>query len=115
MRLSVASLFDRADDAVNAGQHGLLQRMGEGHGNFVAVNVFDRGVEIVETLLLDFVENSTAHAAITPVLVDDDAAIGFGDGRGDGFNVQWAKGAEVNQLNVDAVVGMEMLNREADD
>src|SRR3954447_24151381 len=65
--LSVAHFLHSRHDPVHARHHRLFEVMVEGHGDLVAVDVFDGGVEVVEGRLLDLLQNAGAHAAVAPV------------------------------------------------
>src|SRR5688500_9802852 len=73
---AVTDVLDGGDDAVNAGQHGFFEGVVEGDGDVVGVDVFDGGVEVVEAGFLELEHDAGAHAAVAPVFVDDDAAVG---------------------------------------
>ena len=77
--LPVADFLHRRDDPVDAGHHRFFEVVVERDGDLVAVDVLDRGVEVVEAGLLELVEDAAAHAAVAPVFVDDHAAVGLLD------------------------------------
>ena len=68
LHLAVTNFLHSSHDPVNAGHHRFFEEMIERHGDLVAVNVFDRGIEIIERGLLDLVQNARSPCRSSPSL-----------------------------------------------
>src|SRR6266704_2072718 len=88
--LHVADFPDGGDDFFDAGLHGQLEIMVVGDGNIFAAHPADGGVEVVEDFFVNALHDACADAAIAPVFIDDDAAMGLADGFDDGLFVEGA-------------------------
>ena len=67
-RSAVADFLHRRDDPVDARHHRFFEVVVERHGDLVAVDVLDRGVEVVEARLLDLVAGCPRPCRSSPSL-----------------------------------------------
>jgi hypothetical protein len=67
-------------------------------------DALDRGVELIEGVLLDEMGDHRRDAAERLRFIDKDDSVGFGDGGEDGVHIEWADRAEVEDFGADAVL-----------
>src|SRR5215207_3250742 len=102
---------DRFDDLRLVRVGDLLERLGVRHRQVGAGDAADRGVEMVEGLLLDQRGEVRADAAVRPALLDDHAAVGLAHRLEDRVEVERAQRARVDYLRLDLVLVGELLGR----
>jgi hypothetical protein len=100
---------DAGDDAVHVGDLLLLDR-GRVDGRGVhGADAQDGSIELVEGFFLDDSGDVAADGAVGALFLDDQHAVGFGDGAQDGVHVEGADGAQVDDLDVKTLGGAERL------
>ena len=108
-RGEVEGAEDRGGDPVFGRHRRQLELLGVGQRHLGHAEALDRGVEVVEAGELDAGGELGGDAVGRPALLDAEGAVGLGDRGGDGLDVERAQAAEVDDLDRDALLGLQLL------
>ena len=72
-----------------------------------STDTLDGGIEVIEGVFLNESRDLSGDAAEGLRFVDETGFVGLFDGFDDGVLVKWADGAEIDDLGVDSVLGLE--------
>src|SRR6476661_8732003 len=103
-RSGVAHLANGGDHFFDAGLHGQLEIMVVGDRNVFAAHAGDGGIQIIENFFVNPFHHTRADAAIAPVFIDDDTAMGFANRLSDRFLIERAQCAQIDHFGVDPVL-----------